>query len=66
MRTSAERTIKAIEKGEPAPIQLDDIRDDLKALLEENKDLIERLQKLEGRLETEEGEETGDSHAGTP
>jgi aminopeptidase N len=50
LRTRAERTIEAIQKGTPANAQVDDLRAEVKELLEENKHLSERLEKLEGRL----------------
>ena len=50
LRASAERAIEAIEKGEPAIVQLDGLREEIEELTEDNKRLTERLEKLEGRL----------------
>jgi aminopeptidase N len=62
IQRSAERTIKAIQEGKPAQIQMAELRDDLKDALEKNDDFAERLDKLEGLLEQYAEEE--DSAAG--
>ena len=51
VRRMAERTIKAIRKGEPAKLELDELRDELKTVSESNKKLTDRLEKLEALLE---------------
>ena len=51
VRRMAERTIKTIRKGEPATLQLDELRDELKTVSESNKKLTDRLEKLEALLE---------------
>ncbi len=50
VRRAAERTIKTIQEGKPAQVQLTDLRDDLKEALEANEDLAERLEKLESLI----------------
>ncbi|MCZ6652467.1 MAG: hypothetical protein O7D91_05500, partial [Planctomycetota bacterium] len=56
VRRAAERTVKTIQKGKPAQVQVADLRDDLKEALEANEDLAERLEKLESLI-GEEGED---------
>ncbi len=50
VRRAAQRAIEAIRRGEPARVQVDDLRKELEELTEENKELRERLEKLEGKL----------------
>ncbi len=60
VRSAAERTIEAIEKGEPAQVQLAELRDELKEMTEKSKDLADRLEKLEsktGEVDEEESPE---------
>lgn len=47
VRRSAKSSIETIEKGEPAQVQLAELRDDLQSITEENKELADRLEKLE-------------------
>ncbi len=49
VRRAAERTIEAIEKGEPAQVGLDEVRDELKEIVEKNEELTDRLDRLEVR-----------------
>ena len=57
VRRAAERTIEAIEKGEPAQVQLAELRDELKKVTDKSKDLADRLEKLEGKMEEVDMEE---------
>ena len=55
VRRAAERAVEAIKKGEPAKLQLTELRDEVKTLTEENKNLTDRLelcQRCSGRLRT--------------
>ena len=54
VRRAAERAVEAIKKGEPAKLQLTELRDEVKNLTEENKELTDRLEKLETRLNGED------------
>ncbi len=49
LRESAQASIAAIEKGETAKVQLDDVKKELKELAEQNEELTDRLEKLESR-----------------
>jgi aminopeptidase N len=49
LRQSAKRSIEAIEKGEPAQVQVDELRKELRELADRNEELAARLEKLEGR-----------------
>ena len=50
VRRTAESTIKAIQEGQPAQVQLAELRKDFKEALEENEELAERVAKLEGLM----------------
>lgn len=50
VRRAAEKSVKTIEAGKPAQIQFAELREDLKEALEQNKDLTDRLEKLEQSL----------------
>ncbi len=54
VRRAAENTIKTIQEGKPAQVQMADLRDDLKEALEANEDLAERLEKLESLMDEDE------------
>jgi len=54
VRRAAESTIKTIQEGKPAQVQVADLRDDLKEALEANEDLAERLEKLESLIGEDE------------
>ncbi len=54
VRRAAEKTIKTIQEGKPAQVQVAELRDDLKEALEANEDLAERLEKLESLIGEEE------------
>jgi HEAT repeat protein len=58
VRRTAESTIKKIEEGKPAQVQVAELRDDLKEALDANADLAERLEKLESLIG--EGDEVAD------
>ncbi len=45
-----ESAIKSIRSGEPAQVQLADLRDELKETHKHNEELIDRIEKLEARL----------------
>ena len=47
-------TIKTIQEGKPAQVQVAELREDLKEALEANEDLAERLEKLESILGEDE------------
>ena len=59
-RDAAERAIKKITAAEPEKVQVKDLRKDLEALQDDNKDLKKRLEKLEARWKPETGEEEGE------
>ncbi|MHC4107350.1 MAG: M1 family aminopeptidase [Planctomycetota bacterium] len=63
LRRTAERTIEAIEKGEPAQVQVDELRDELKEILEKNEEMEDRLERLESREPAEKAEVEGPSAA---
>jgi aminopeptidase N len=46
-RRSAQRTLEAIAAGRPAKLQVDDLRGDVKAIQESEKDINERIDRLE-------------------
>lgn len=52
VRKSVERAIKTIESGEPAQVQLADLREDLKEAIKKNEGLADRVEKLESQLST--------------
>ncbi len=62
VRSTAERTVKTIQEGKPAQVQVAELRKDFKEALEENKDITERLEKLESLLK-ERGETSGKERA---
>ena len=49
VRKAAKEAIEKIRAGEPAPVQLADLREELDALRKENESLKGRLEKLEGK-----------------
>ena len=59
MRRGAESTITAINAGKPAQVQLADFRRELREALEENKELGERLERLESEAAKEAGKVSG-------
>lgn len=59
-RDAAEKAIKKITAAEPQKVQVKDLRKDLEALQDDNKDLKKRLEKLEARWKPETGEEEGE------
>lgn len=66
VRKSAERSIKTIESGEPAQVQLADLRKDLKEAMKKGEGLSDRVEKLEAQLSArqpdgEEPDEDGDA-----
>ncbi len=63
VRSAAERTIEAIEKGEPAQVQLAELRDELKEVTEKSKDFADRLEKLEGKMEKVDMEEVDEEES---
>ena len=67
VRKAAERSIKAIESGEPAQVQLADLRKDLKEAIDKNEGLKDRVEKLESQLSARQpnGEEPDESSGGT-
>ncbi len=53
IRDAATATIRAIEAGKPVQIRVTEIREQLKEALEQNKNLEERLERLEARMKTD-------------
>jgi predicted RNase H-like nuclease (RuvC/YqgF family) len=47
VRSAAEAAVKAIREGRQAPVELSDLRKELEAAVEHNKELESRLEKLE-------------------
>ena len=59
-----EKTIKAIESGEPAQIQLADLRSDLEDAQERNDELSDRIEKIEAMLTKNSKEGDSEDAAG--
>ena len=60
VRSAAESTVKAIREGRQAPVELSDLRKELEAAVEHNKELESRLEKLE-QLRKDDAAPAGES-----